>query len=234
MKRSPFASVFERGGGECGYIHMKPLLIPLLLACAAAGWPAMLSTAADAKPNIVVIMADDLGWKDLHCYGNAQIDTPHLDRLAEEGMRFTDAYAAAPVCSPTRGAMITGLAPARLRLTNHAPGHPEGFSLKGSNLQEAKSVRHLELSYITIAERLKEAGYATAHVGKWHLSYVARNDQLGVAEADLRPEKQGFERNVGGWRRGGPASYFSPYKNELLRDGKEGEYLRLSRANRTT
>jgi arylsulfatase A-like enzyme len=185
----------------------------------------MLSTAVAAKPNIVVIMADDLGWKDLHCYGNAQIDTPYLDRLAEEGMRFTGAYAAAPVCSPTRGAMMTGLAPARLRLTNHAPGHPDGFSLKGSNLQEAESVRHLELSYITIAERLKETGYATAHIGKWHLSYVARNDRSGIAEADLRPEKQGFERNVGGWHRGGPASYFSPYKNKVLPDGKEGEYL---------
>jgi len=225
MKRTPFAGVRRRGDRECGYIRMKPLLIPLLLVCAAAGWPALLSTAGAAKLNIVVIMADDLGWKDLHCYGTAQMDTPYLDRLAKEGMRFTDAYAAAPVCSPTRGAMMTGLSPARLRLTNHAPGHPDGFTLEGSNLQEAESVRRLELSYITIAERLKEAGYATAHVGKWHLSYVARNDRSGVAEPDLRPEKQGFDRNVGGWRRGGPASYFSPYKNEALRDGKEGEYL---------
>jgi len=72
---------------------------------------------------------------------------------------------------------MTGLAPARLRLTNHAPGHKEGFSLEGSNLQQAESVRYLELSYITIAERLKEAGYATAHIGKWHLSYVAKNDR---------------------------------------------------------
>ncbi|MCH8217869.1 MAG: hypothetical protein IH892_14000, partial [Planctomycetes bacterium] len=77
MKRSLFAGVCERGGGECGYIRMKPLLIPLLLVCAAAGWPALLSTAGAAKLNIVVIMADDLGWKDLHCYGTAQMDTPY-------------------------------------------------------------------------------------------------------------------------------------------------------------
>jgi len=225
MNRSPFSGVCQRGGGKCGYIRMTSIWIPLLLACSAARWPALGSTAAAAKPNIVVIMADDLGWRDLHCYGNAQIDTPCLDRLAAEGMRFTDAYSAAPVCSPTRAAMMTGLAPARLRLTNHAPGHPDGFSLAGSDLQEAESVRHLELSYVTIAERLQEAGYATAHIGKWHLSHVARNDRSGVAEPDLRPERQGFDRNVGGWRRGGPASYFSPYKNETLRDGKEGEYL---------
>ena len=128
-----------------------------------------ISLCAAPQPNIVVIMADDLGWRDLHCYGNEQIDTPFLDQLAAEGMRFTDAYAAAPVCSPTRAAMMTGLAPARLRLTNHAPGNPDGFSLPGSDLQEPETVRHLALSYTTIAERLSAAGYATGHVGKWHL-----------------------------------------------------------------
>ena len=96
----------QRGGGKCGYMHMTSIWIPLLLACSAARWPALGSTAAAARPNIVVIMADDLGCKDLHCYGNAQIDTPCLDRLAAEGMRFTDAYAAAPVCSPTRAAVF--------------------------------------------------------------------------------------------------------------------------------
>ena len=84
------------------------------------------------QPNIVVIMADDLGWRDVHCYGNARLDTPALDQLADEGMRFTDAYAAAPVCSPTRAAMMTGQTPGRLHLTNHAPGHKDGFSLEGS------------------------------------------------------------------------------------------------------
>ena len=145
----------------------------LLTCCLFAAFQAKAVHGSD-KPNLVVIMADDLGWKDLHCYGNDLIDTPNLDRLADQGMRFTDAYAAAPVCSPTRAAMMTGLSPARLHLTNHAPGHPDGFSLEGSSLQEAESVRNLKLSYVTIAERLKEAGYETAHIGKWHLSYVNR------------------------------------------------------------
>ena len=178
----------------------------------------------DARPNIVLIMADDLGWKDLHCYGNARLDTPALDRLAAQGMRFTDAYAAAPVCSPTRAAIMTGQAPARIRLTNHAPGNPDRFSLEGSNLQEAETVRHLSLSYVTLAERLSAAGYETAHVGKWHLSYVARGNQQ-VSEPDLRPEHQGFDINIGGCFRGGPPSYFAPYRIPTLKAKQPGEYL---------
>ena len=162
-------------------IVRRPALLIVAIALAAThGLPASLraeSQSTPPKPNIIVIMADDLGWMDLHCYGNERLDTPALDQLAGEGMRFTNAYAAAPVCSPTRAAMMTGQAPGRLRLTNHAPGHKDGFSLEGSNLQEAESVRNLALSYVTIAERLSEAGYATAHIGKWHLSYVARDNK---------------------------------------------------------
>ena len=180
--------------------------------------------AAGEKPNIVVIMADDLGWRDLRCYGNTQLDTPALDQLAAEGMRFTSGYAAAPVCTPTRAAMMTGQSPARLRITNHAPGNPDGFSLKGSDLQEAENIRHLPLAAVTIAERLSSAGYATAHIGKWHLSYTTRDEQ-GLTEKDLRPDKQGFDLNVGGYSGGGPPSYFAPYRIPTLADGKEGEYL---------
>ena len=182
------------------------------------------SHAADRQPNIVVIMADDLGWRDLHVFGNTYVDTPALDQLAVEGMRFTNGYAAAPVCTPTRAAMMTGQSPARLQITNHAPGNPEGFALKDSPLQEAKSIRHLPLAAVTIAERLSAAGYASAHIGKWHLSYTARGEQ-GVAEKDLRPDKQGFNLNVGGYSGGGPPSYFSPYRNPTLIDGEDGEYL---------
>ena len=170
-------------------------------------------------------MADDLGWRDLHCYGFEQIDTPNVDRLAEEGMRFTDAYAAAPVCSPTRAAMMTGLSPARLHLTNHAPGNKDGFKLEGSNLQEAEWLRNLDLSYVTIAERLKAAGYATAHIGKWHLSYVAKGDATGISEPMLRPEAQGFDVNIGGCFRGGPPSYFAPYGIPAIKAREDGEYL---------
>ena len=184
-----------------------------------------IALCAAPQPNIVVIMADDLGWRDLHCYGNEQIDTPFLDQLAAEGMRFTDAYAAAPVCSPTRAAMMTGLAPARLRLTNHAPGNPDGFSLPGSDLQEPETVRNLALSYTTIAERLSAAGYATGHVGKWHLSYVNPRGSEQLDQRELYPEKQGFDVNIGGNSSGGPPSYFSPYRNSTLKDGAAGEYL---------
>ncbi|MEM1296846.1 MAG: sulfatase [Verrucomicrobiota bacterium] len=184
--------------------------------------------AADGKerpPNIIVIMADDLGWKDLHCYGNTKLDTPALDQLAAEGMRFTNAYAAAAVCSPTRAAMMTGQSPARLRLTNHAPGHKDGFTLEGSDLQEASSIRNLPLKYTTIAERLSSSGYTTAHIGKWHLSYVAKNNKTGLLEPNLRPEKQGFEVNIGGCFRGGPPTYFAPYRIPALSEKVEGEYL---------
>ncbi|MCB1275108.1 sulfatase [Prosthecobacter sp.] len=192
-------------------------IIPCFLALAAV-------CTASEKPNIVVIMADDLGWRDLHCYGNALVDTPALDQLAMEGMRFTSAYAASPVCTPTRAAMMTGQSPARLHITNHAPGNPDGFALKDSPLHEAENIRHLPLVAVTIAERLSAAGYATAHVGKWHLSHVTRAEK-GLVEKELRPEKQGFDLNVGGCSNGGPPSYFAPYRNPALADGKPGEYL---------
>ena len=116
-------------------LHLQTFLVLAALFCGQ-------SHAAERKPNIVVIMADDLGWRDLHCYGNAQVDTPALDQLAAEGMRFTSGYAASPVCTPTRAAMMTGQSPARLRITNHAPGNAVGFALKYSLLQEAENIRH--------------------------------------------------------------------------------------------
>ena len=204
-------------------------MLPLFLVC--FGMTFLPTSEAEDRPNLIVIMADDLGWRDLHCYGSAAQDSPALDQLAKEGMRFTDAYAASPVCSPTRASMMTGLAPARLHLTNHAPGNKDGFALEGSDLAEPETVRNLALSYTTIAERLKAEGYVTAHIGKWHLSYQKRNQVGGVAEEGLRPEHQGFEHNIGGNFRGGPPSYFSPYRNPALEDGPEGEYLPERLAN---
>lgn len=177
------------------------------------------------RPNIVVIMVDDMGWADLHCYGNALIDTPVLDRFARQGMLFTDAYAASPVCSPTRAAMMTGQSPARLRLTNHAAGNPPGFAPKGAVLAEAPMVYNLALSYVTIAERLRDAGYHTAHIGKWHLSSTRYSSDKTIKPEALFPEHQGFDLNIGGNSSGGPASFFSPYRNPQLPDGPEGEYL---------
>ena len=176
------------------------------------------------SPNIVLIMADDLGWKDLRCYGNDKLDTPNLDRLAKQGLRFTDAYSAAPVCTPTRAALMTGESPARLNITNHAGGHPDNFQKPGTDLVTPDWLRYLPLERVTLAEQLREAGYATGFVGKWHLSYRRKEDGEPL-EPTLRPEHQGFDSNVGGWRLGGPPSYFGPYKIPNLEAKKEGEYL---------
>lgn len=185
--------------------------------------------AAAETPNVVLIMADDLGWKDLHCYGNHKLDTPHIDRLAREGLLFTDAYSAAPVCTPTRAALMTGESPARLNITNHAGGHPPNFQKPGTDLVTPAWLRHLPLERVTLAEELKQAGYATAFVGKWHLSdtryasFGANTKRL--TEPQLRPEHQGFDINHGGCRFGGPPSYFSPYKLPNLKGNVDGEYL---------
>lgn len=172
------------------------------------------------KPNILFIMADDLGWMDLACQGNPLVETPNLDQLAKQGMRFTDAYAAAPVCSPTRCAVLTGQAPARIGLTTHLPGR---FFPKDGRPQPAELVPQLNGEHVTIAERMKEAGYASAFLGKWH---VAPSTGRGGKVADaVSPTGQGFDLNVGGTSYGGPPSFFSPYRNAELEDGPKGEYL---------
>ena len=183
------------------------------------------AAAPPTPPNIVVILADDLGWMDLHCQGNPLLDTPQLDRLAKQGMRFTDAYAAAPVCTPTRAAMMTGKSPARLAITNHAPGHRPGFVPKGQDLAEAETLTYLPLSEVTIAERLKNAGYATGFIGKWHLSHRKGADANGPWEPQLRPEHQGFDLNIGGCDRGGPPSFFEPYGIPNIPPRRKGDYL---------
>jgi arylsulfatase A-like enzyme len=172
---------------------------------------------AARKPNILFILIDDLGWMDLRCQGNPHLETPNIDRLARQGMRFTDAYAAAPVCSPTRAAIMTGQSPARLQLTNHLPEQAR-FTPKNSKLMPALMGDHLPLEQVTIAERLRDdAGYATAFIGKWHL-YVGKAKQFA-------PAAQGFDLNLGGCSLGGPPTYFDPYDIDFLPDRKAGEYL---------
>jgi len=178
------------------------------------------SAVAAEKPNILFIMADDLGWMDLACQGNRLVETPHIDRLARQGMRLTDAYAAAPVCSPTRAAVLTGLAPARIGLTTHLPGR---FFPKDNRPQPAALVTQLAPRYVTIAERLRQAGYANGFFGKWHLAPSA-GPQGRLADR-FSPLNQGFDLNVGGTAHGGPPSFFSPYRIATLTDGEPGEYL---------
>lgn len=174
-------------------------------------------------PNIVLIMIDDLGWMDLACQGNERVSTPHIDRLAKQGMRFTDAYAAAPVCSPTRAAVLTGKSPARLRITNHIPDNPR-FTPDDATLLPAEMHDVLALEHVTIAERLKQGGYATGFVGKWHLC-GKWSGKLGAGDVRYHPEKQGFDINIGGCAMGGPPTFFDPYRIHNLPSRKPGEYL---------
>lgn len=170
-----------------------------------------------APPNVVLIVADDLGWADLGCYGSDFYETPALDALAEQGVRFTDAYAAAPVCSPSRAALMTGKNPARLGLTAHIGDVQPDHWRRDTPLRPARYVDRLEHEEQTLAERLHNEGYATLHAGKWHLGHEP-----------FYPEYQGFDVNYGGWSQGGPftgSGYFSPHGNPRLRDGPEGEYL---------
>ena len=176
--------------------------------------------AAARRPNILFIMADDLGWMDLACQGNPLVETPNIDRLARQGMRFTSAYAAAPVCSPTRAAVLTGQAPARVHMTSHLPGQ---FFPKDNRPQPADMVPAIGPEHITIAERLKEAGYANAFLGKWHIAPSA--GPRGKVAPEHSPLSQGFDINIGGASYGGPPSFFSPYRNATLPDGEPGEYL---------
>ena len=195
-------------------------LLALLTGCAS------LTFAADAasRPNIIFILADDLGWRDLGCYGSTYHKTPNLDSLAQQGMRFTQAYAANPLCSPTRASIMTGLYPARIGITTPschlkevvleqkvpAEGPPQ------TKVLTPNSLTRLKQEYFTLAEALKEAGYRTGHFGKWHLGHEPYD-----------PLHQGFDVDFPHWPGPGPAgSYIAPWKfpEELLK-GKPGEHI---------
>ena len=180
------------------------------------------AVAGDPPPNVVMIVADDLGWADISPNNpDTFYETPNLERLAARGVRFTHAYAAAPVCSPTRASLMTGRHPARLRTTDYFCGKRSGA------LIPADYECALPLEEMTIAEHLAAEGYGTFFAGKWHLG-----------PEGFWPEDQGFQVNRGGWTRGGPyggEKYFSPYGNPRLDDGPEGEHLpdRLARETAT-
>jgi len=193
-----------------------------------------------AKPlNFVLFLVDDLGWTDLACQGSKYYETPHLDRLAAEGMRFTDAYAACAVCSPTRAAVQTGRYPARLGVTDWIRSRFQGGTIpankknpsgytggKNRKFLVPRNALWMESSEITIAEILKPAGYVTAHIGKWHLG-----------ADDWYPQKQGYDFNFGGCDYGQPPSYFDPFnqprhRHPMIRAGiphlpgrEKGRYL---------
>ncbi|NIL99009.1 MAG: sulfatase-like hydrolase/transferase [Planctomycetales bacterium] len=166
----------------------------------------------------MLIVVDDLGWMDLGCYGSKYYETPGVDRLAASGTRFTDAYAAAAVCSPTRAAIMTGRYPARLGITDwiraRSQGgtippdrkNPTGFEDVGQKLLTPQNALWMELEEVTVADVLRSAGYLTAHIGKWHLG-----------PDGWYPTEQGFDVNIGGCDYGQPPTYFSPFATDKLK-----------------
>jgi len=183
------------------------------------------------RPNIVLINVDDLGWTDLSCFGSQYYETPHIDRLCAEGMKFTQAYAACAVCSPTRAAIMTGRYPARIGITDWIRSefqdgrivdgqNPTGYVTGREGLRCPKNHMFLEHEDVTIAELLRPLGYVSCHIGKWHLG-----------TEPWYPEAQGFAVNRGGCDYGQPPSYFDPYQNKkcknipTLEPREAGEYL---------
>src|SRR5437773_238552 len=137
----------------------------LLIAGALVSFGQTTAVAAAPKPNVVLILADDLGWTDLACYGSALYETPNIDRLARDGMKFTQNYSACTVCSPTRAALLTGKYPARLHITDWIPG----LMPDNPKLLVPDWTKHLPTSETTLARLFRAAGYVTAMIGKWHL-----------------------------------------------------------------
>ncbi len=201
------------------------LSIPAVLCLWLTAGPAASWAAEPGPANIVLFLIDDLGWRDLGCQGSTFYQTPNIDRLAGEGTRFTDAYAACAVCSPTRAAILTGKYPARLLLTDWLPS---GRWNPHARLREGRFLRSLPVEEVTLAEALREAGYRTTSIGKWHLG----------SEPFSLPEHHGFDINIAGNGHGAPGNYFFPYDGNwripttdlrarwnVLPDGAPGEYL---------
>lgn len=174
------------------------------------------------KPNIVFILADDLGWMDITANGSQYYETPNIDRLAKRGMIFSNAYTANPLCSPTRASILSGQYPARLHITTpngHQAPNPDAPLMKDKAVAWNKVITSgsrtfLPLETYTIAEKLKTVGYTTGFIGKWHLG-----------QNPYSPEAQGFDFNIAGGPNPGPPSYFSPYKIKNLPDGPPKEYI---------
>lgn len=184
-----------------------------------------ISDKAKVKPNVVFILVDDLGWKDVGCFGSDFYQTPNVNKLAQSGVRFLNGYAACTVCSPTRASIMTGKYPARLNCTDWIEGHVKPYA----KLKVPDWTMYMDTSEVTLAEVFKQNGYATAHIGKWHLG----EDSL------YWPDNQGFDVNIGGYSKGSPNrnkqlgsnGYFAPFGNPRLKDLPNDEYLTERLAN---
>jgi arylsulfatase A len=195
------------------------LLIQFGISLAASACCLLLSAfslRAAQPPNIVFILADDLGGRDLSCYGSDFYRSPNIDKLAERGMKFTQAYAACSVCSPTRASIMTGKYPARLKLTTYLPGRPDRPDQK---LKQPKIFQHLRLEEITLAEMLKKGGYKCGAFGKWHLG-----------GAGFNPQEQGFDVYVAGNKAGGDPDSKDPGKGEYEITTAAADFIRANKS----
>jgi len=210
---------------------MKSLLkngffLGIILSVGIACQPSNPSEKSDTTPppNILVFLVDDLGWADLECYGSTFHETPHIDDFASKSRLFTLAYAPAPVCSPSRAAILSGKNPARLHLTDWTG--PDKWHPKGK-LEMPDFADQMPLEEITLAEAVAEQGYSTCFLGKWHIGW-----------GDYAPQHQGFQTVLGASEAGGPPTFFYPYYKKsyegtgwpadipgLTGTGVDGEYL---------
>jgi arylsulfatase A len=208
------------------FLSLKRVLVHRVAMVIFGGLLALVSGAADRPMNVVFLLVDDWGWTDGGVFGSDLYETPNIDKLADGAVRFTQAYAACTVCSPTRAAVMTGQYPARLRVTDWIAGHTSRY--QNIPLAEPDWTQRLEFSQTTLAEVLRARGYHTANVGKWHLTPDAPAGS--PEEMAYWPEHHGFDVNVAGNRWGQPGKYFAPFSRPGLMmpnmpEAKEGAYL---------
>ncbi len=209
----------------------KPKLYSfLILAAILIGIKSTGFAQRQEKPNVLFIIVDDYGWMDVGAYGSEFYETPNIDRLSKMGVKFTNAYTASPVCSPTRASIMTGKYPSKTYNTDWfgapQPWNYQNHWTKNKPLIPAEYSPNMALEEYTLAEAFQDAGYQTFFAGKWH---------LGETE-EYWPEHQGFDSNIGGHDRGAPSTgkkYFSPYDNPRMENGPEGEYLPMRLAQET-
>ncbi len=199
------------------------LFVYLLSSCNSAEVEVEVSLE---KPNVIFILADDLGYYDLSCNGSKYYETPNIDRIANEGMVFTNGYANCQVCSPSRASIMSGKFPARHGITDYI-GAVSGITWRDvgrfNRLIPADYIHRLPSEYIVLPEAMKESGYKTFFAGKWHLG-----------DEGSWPTDHGFDINIGGWDSGSPiGGYFSPWENPMLENKKDGEDLSLRLADET-
>lgn len=203
MKKLSSNSSYAKRMFDSGLTKLLPLIV--------AAFPFQTTVRAAEKPNIIVFMVDDLGWRDIAVNGSDFYQTPNVDELAKRGMRFTNSYSACSVCSPTRASYMTGCYPNKTGVTDY---------IQTSSM----FMKHEE---VTLAEALKDNGYKTIHIGKWHLARLPKD---GADSAEYYPERHGFDVNMGGNESGSPGSYYYPFKRKSEKSDGEGHLAKTTGA----